>query len=56
MDPDSTTTMGLLEFVAIERPFHSMNAVERTRAKLSTWAMECRAEARLPVREDSMAG
>lgn len=35
--------MGELELVAIERPFHSMNAVDRTNAKLRTCAIDCRA-------------
>lgn len=34
--------MGEEEFVATERPFHSMNAVERTRAKLRTCAASWR--------------
>jgi hypothetical protein len=42
MLPDSTTTIGEEEFVATERPFQSMKAVERTRAKLRTWAASCR--------------
>lgn len=37
MLPESTTTMGEGESVATERPFQSMKAVERTRAKLRTW-------------------
>jgi hypothetical protein len=42
MLPDSTTTIGDDEFVKTDRPFHNMNAVERTRAKLRTWAANCR--------------
>lgn len=42
MLPDRTTTMGEEEFVKTERPFHSMKAVERTRAKLRTWAASWR--------------
>jgi hypothetical protein len=34
--------MGEGEFVATERPFHIMNAVERTRAKVRTWERNCR--------------
>lgn len=41
MLPDRTTTMGEGESVTTERPFQSMNAVERTRAKLRTWARSC---------------
>ena len=37
MLPDSTTTMGEGELVVTERPFHSMKAVLRIRAKLRTW-------------------
>ena len=42
MLPESTTTIGEGESVATERPFHSMKAVERTRAKLRTWVSACR--------------
>lgn len=42
MLPDRTTTIGDEESVKTERPFHSMNAVERTRAKLRTWAASWR--------------
>jgi hypothetical protein len=42
MDPDSTTTMGEGESETTEIPFQSMNAVERTSAKLRTWAASCR--------------
>ena len=42
MLPESTTTIGEEEFVKTERPFHSMNAVERTRAKFRTWAASWR--------------
>lgn len=42
MDPDSTTTMGEEESVATERPFQSMNAVLRTRAKFKTWVANWR--------------
>jgi hypothetical protein len=44
--------MGDEELVAIERPFHIMNAVERTSAKLRTCAIDCRAFDRL--REESI--
>lgn len=37
MDPDRTTTIGEGEFVATERPFHIMKAVERTRPKVRSW-------------------
>lgn len=36
MLPERTTTMGEEELVKTERPFQSMKAVERTRAKLRT--------------------
>jgi hypothetical protein len=42
MDPDSTTTIGDGESEATESPFQSMKAVERTSAKLRTWAASCR--------------
>ena len=42
MDPDSTTTMGEGESDTTERPFQSMNAVERTSAKLSSCVASCR--------------
>jgi hypothetical protein len=48
--------MGLLEFDAIETPFHNMKAVDKTRAKLRTWAIDCRALDRLPARADSIVG
>lgn len=34
--------MGEGESATTERPFHIMNAVERTSAKLRTWAASCR--------------
>lgn len=42
MLPDRTTTIGEGESVATERPFHSIKAVERTRAKLRTWVSSWR--------------
>jgi hypothetical protein len=42
IDPDSTTTMGEGESETTEIPFQSMKAVERTSAKLRTWAASCR--------------
>ncbi len=42
MLPDKTTTIGEGESVTTERPFHSMKAVERTRAKLRSWARSWR--------------
>lgn len=42
MLPERTTTMGEEESVATERPFQSMKAVLRTRAKLRTWVASCR--------------
>lgn len=52
MLPERTTTMGEEESVATERPFHSMKAVERTRAKLRIWAASCRGC--MPARAESM--
>jgi hypothetical protein len=40
MDPESTTTMGDELAVNTERPFHSINAVDRTSAKLRTCARD----------------
>ena len=34
--------MGEGESVATDRPFHNMNAVERTRAKFRIWVRNCR--------------
>lgn len=42
MLPERTTTIGEGESVTTERPFHSMKAVESTRAKLSSWVRNCR--------------
>ena len=42
MEPDNTTTIGEGESAITERPFHIMNAVDRIRAKLRTWAAACR--------------
>jgi hypothetical protein len=42
MDPDRTTTMGDGESEAMEMPFQSMKAVERTSAKLRIWPASCR--------------
>ena len=44
--------MGEGESVATERPFHNMNAVERTRAKLRTWISDC---LRLPKAENMLS-
>jgi len=52
MDPESTTTMGDGESEITERPFHIMNAVERIRPKLSSWAAACRGF----WRKESMVG
>lgn len=41
MLPDRTTTIGEDESVKTDKPFHSMKAVERTRAKLRIWAASC---------------
>lgn len=56
MDPDRTTTIGDEEAVNTERPFHIMNAVERTRAKLRICASDCRVFDMLEERKDSMVG
>ena len=53
---DKTTTMGDEEAVMMDRPFQSMNAVERTSAKLSACVMVCRALARCGERTESMTG
>jgi hypothetical protein len=42
MDPESTTTIGDGESLAIEIPFQSMKAVDRTSAKFRTCAASCR--------------
>ena len=54
--PDRTTTIGELDADTTERPFHSIKAVERTSAKFSTCAIDCRAFVMLEEREDSMVG
>lgn len=54
MLPDSTTTIGLLLSVATERPFQSMKAVLRTRAKFRTWVASCRG-CKLPSAENIVA-
>ncbi len=41
MLPDRTTTIGEDESVKTDKPFHSIKAVERTRAKLRIWAASC---------------
>ena len=46
--------MGEDEFVAIDRPFQSMKAVERTRAKFRAWVRVWRAEEREVEREGSI--
>lgn len=56
MDPDNTTTIGELDAEATERPFHIMNAVERTRAKFSAWAIVWRIFAMLAESDDNMVG
>ena len=40
--PERTTTIGEEEFVKTESPFHSIKAVDRTRAKLRTCSSDCR--------------
>lgn len=52
MLPERTTTIGEDESVMTERPFQSMKAVERTRAKLRTWAASWRGC--MPEREESI--
>lgn len=56
MDPDRTTTIGDEEAVNTDRPFHIMNAVERTRAKFRICASDWRVFDMLDEREDSMVG
>ena len=56
MEPDSTTTIGELEAVAMERPFHSIKAVERTSAKFRTCAIVWRTLPMLDDNADSMVG
>jgi hypothetical protein len=55
MDPESTTTIGEGESETMERPFHSMKAVERIRPKLRTCAASCRGF-RLESEENIAAG
>ena len=50
--PDNTTTIGDGESEITLRPFHIMNAVERMRAKLRTWARAARGL----CNADNMAG
>jgi hypothetical protein len=52
MEPESTTTIGEEEFVVMERPFQSMNAVLRTRAKFRIWVKSWRGWR--DVREENM--
>jgi hypothetical protein len=54
MDPERTTTIGEEEFVVMERPFQSMNAVLRTRAKFRIWVKSWRGWR--DVREENMLG
>ena len=54
--PEADIPMGELDAVNTDNPFHSINAVERTRAKLRTWASDCRVLDRLEPRKESMAG
>lgn len=54
MEPERTTTMGDGEFETTERPFHIIKAVERTRAKLRTWAASCRGC--MPATPNMLAG
>lgn len=56
MDPDSTTTIGDEDAVKTDNPFQSINAVDRTSAKFSTWASDCRGLDKLDERDDNMAG
>lgn len=48
------TTIGEEEAVTTERPFQSIKAVERTSAKLSTCAIDCRVFDKFEDRKDSM--
>ena len=48
--------IGELEAVNTDSPFHNMNAVDRTRPKLSTCASDCRVLDILEPRNESMVG
>lgn len=48
--------IGELEAVNTDSPFHSMNAVDRTRPKLSICASDCRVFDILELRNESMVG
>lgn len=48
--------MGELEAVNTDSPFHSINAVERTRPKLRICASDCRVFDRLELKDESMVG
>ena len=56
MDPDRTTTIGDDEAVNTDRPFHIINAVERTSAKLRICASVWRGFDMLVPRDDNMMG
>ena len=50
------TPIGELEAVNTDNPFHSMNAVDRTRPKLRIWASDCRGLDTLEPKNESMVG
>lgn len=54
MDPERTTTIGEGEFEMMERDFHSMKAVLRTRRKFRICKAVCRMEAREEGRDENM--
>lgn len=56
MDPDRTTTIGDDEAVNTDRPFHIINAVDRTSAKLRTCASVWRGFDMLVPKDDNMMG
>lgn len=54
MDPDRTTTIGDDELDSTDSPFHIMNAVDRTRAKLRICASDWRVFDRFDERNESI--
>lgn len=54
MDPDRTTTIGDDDAVNTHRPFHTINADERTSAKFRSWESDCRVLDKLDDRDESM--
>ena len=54
IDPERTTTIGEEESVVMDKPFQSMNAVLRTKAKFRIWVASWRGVR--VVREESILG